>query len=55
MKIDPPHDLKPRTNLGETTNENSLRDGLIKLVYKFAKSVAQTSSKVQNPTPTMRY
>ena len=32
MRIDSPHDLKPRTNLGETTIENSLRDGLIKLV-----------------------
>lgn len=35
-----------RTNLGRTSSKNFLRNGLIKLAYKFTKSVIETSSKV---------
>lgn len=47
MGIQPPLDLKLRTNLGETIDKNFLvRDGLVKLVYKIAKSVIETSNQV---------
>ncbi len=46
MKIQPPHDPNPRTDLGGTSNKNFLRDGLIRLAHKFAKSVTETNSKV---------
>lgn len=36
----------PRIDLGVISGENSLGDGLVRLAYKFAKSVTETSSKV---------
>lgn len=49
MKIDLFHNPKLRTNLGRTSNKNFLGDRLIKSVYKFAKLVIETNSKVQEP------
>ena len=49
MRIYPPCNPKPRTNLGGISGKNSLGDGLVRLVYKFAKSVTETSSKVPEP------
>ncbi len=49
MKIQPPHDPKPRTDLGGTSGKNPLRDGLIRPAHEFAKSVTETSSKVREP------
>lgn len=31
------------------SGKNSLRDGIVRLVYKFAKSVTETSHKVREP------
>lgn len=50
MKIHPPFDLKPKTDLRGTLGKNLLvKDGLVRFVYKSAKSVTKTSSKVQEP------
>lgn len=50
MRIHPPFDLKPKTDLCGTLSKNLLiKDGLVRLAYKFAKSVTKTSSKVQEP------
>lgn len=50
MKTHPPLDSKPRTNLGGTSGRNPLvGDGLVSPVYKIAKLVIKTSSKVQKP------
>ena len=49
MKIDLSHDPKPRTDLGGTSGKNPLRDGLVRPVREFAKSVTEISSKVQEP------
>lgn len=40
---------KPRTDLDGISNKNSLRNRLVKSAYKVAKSVIETSSKVQEP------
>lgn len=42
--------LKSKTNLGGTLDENPLGEELVKPVYKFAKSVTKTSIKVSKPT-----
>lgn len=47
MKIHPFRDLKPRTDLGGTSGVNPLGDGFVRPAYEFAKSVTETSSKVQ--------
>ena len=49
MRIDFSHDPKPKTDLGGTSSKNPLRDGLVRPMHKFAKSVIKTSSKVQEP------
>ena len=49
MKTDPFQDQNPMTDLGRILDENSLREQLIKLIYKFAKSVTKTSTKVREP------
>ena len=49
MRIRPPCDPKPRTDLDETSGKNLLGDGLVRSAYEFAKSVTETSSKVQEP------
>lgn len=49
MKIYLLHNLKPKTDLGRTPGKNSLSDRLVKPLYKFAKSVTEISSKVQEP------
>lgn len=46
-KIQPSHDPRPRIDLAEISDKNSLKDGLVKLAHKFAKLVTETSSKVQ--------
>ena len=48
MRIQPPHNPKPRTDLGETLGKNPT-DGLVKLVQELTKSVTETSSKVREP------
>ena len=48
MRIYPPHNLKSRTDLGGRSDKN-LTDRLVRLVREFAKSVIETSSKVQKP------
>ena len=40
-------DLKSRTDLDETIGENPLEELLVRLIYKFTKSVTEISSKVQ--------
>lgn len=47
MWIYVPHNSKTRVDLGEISNKNLLRAGLVRLVYKFAKSVRKTNRKVQ--------
>lgn len=47
IKIYSFHNLNLKTNLGSTSTKNPLRDKLVKPAYKFVKSVAKTSSKVQ--------
>lgn len=48
MRIHPPFDLKPKTDLRGTLGKNLLvKDRLVRFVYKFVKSVTKTSSKVQ--------
>ena len=47
MKVHLPCHLKPKTDLVGTSDKNSLRDGLVKPLYEFAKLVTETSSKVQ--------
>lgn len=43
-------DPKPRTDLGRTSGKNLLlRDELVSIAYKVAKSVAETNSKMQEP------
>ena len=49
MRIDLSHDPKPRIDLGGTSDKNPLEDGLVRPARKFAKSVTETSSKVQEP------
>lgn len=49
MKIDLFYDPKPKTDLGGTLDKNRLGDGLVRPVREFAKSVTETSSKVQEP------
>lgn len=49
MKIYPPRDPKPKTDLGRASGKNLLGDGLIRPAYEFAKSVTKTSSKVREP------
>lgn len=41
--------LKPRIDLGGILGKNLLRKQLVKPIYKFAKSVTKTSSKVWEP------
>lgn len=48
MRIHLSHDLKPRTNLDGTTGKN-FANGLVKPVQELAKSVTETSSKMQEP------
>lgn len=43
------YDLKLKTDLGGTLGKNLLRNRLVRLARKFAKSVTETSSKVQKP------
>lgn len=40
--------LKLRTDLGETIGKNPLGKRLVRPTYKFAKSVTETSNKVQD-------
>ena len=42
-------DLKLKTDLGIIPGKNHLRNGLVRPVYKFAKSVTETNSKVRKP------
>ena len=50
MKTHPPLDPKSRTDLGVASSKNSLLgDRLVNLVYKTARLVIETSSKVQEP------
>lgn len=45
-----PLDQNPKTDLSETIVENSpVIGGLIRSMYKFAKSVTETNSKVPEP------
>lgn len=46
MKAHLPHNSNPRTDLGRKSGKNPLRDELVNPVYKFAKLVTKTSSKV---------
>lgn len=46
MKIHASCNPMPKTDLGEILGKNSLQDGLVKPVYKFAKSVTETRSKL---------
>ena len=48
MRIHPPYNPKSRTDLGGTSGKN-LADGLVRPAQKLAKSVTETSSKVQEP------
>lgn len=47
LNIDLSHDLMPRIDLHRTSSKNPLGDGLVKPARKFAKSVTETGSKVQ--------
>lgn len=49
MRIQPPHDLRPRTEQDETSGKNPQRDRLVRPAHKFAKSVTKTNSKIQEP------
>ena len=49
MRIHPPCDPKPRTDLGGISGKKPLGDGLVRPVYKFAKLVTKTSSQVHEP------
>ena len=49
MRIHLLYDPKPRIDLGETISKSLLRDRLIRFLYKFAKSVIETSNKVREP------
>lgn len=40
---------KPKMNLDKISGKNLLRNRLIRSVYKFAKSVTETSSKSRKP------
>lgn len=46
MKIYVTSNLESRTNLDKILDENSLEDKLVRLKYKFAKLVFETSNKV---------
>ena len=48
MRIHPPHNPKPRTDLGGTSGKNPI-DELVRPVRELAKSVTETSSKVREP------
>ena len=48
MRIQPPHNPKPRTNLGETSGKN-LANRLVRPARELAKSLTETSSKVREP------
>lgn len=47
MKIDLPHNLKPKINLSGTSGKNLLKNGLVKPLYRFVKSVTKTYSEMQ--------
>lgn len=49
MRIHFSYNPKPKTDLGRILGKNSLRDGLIRPIYKFIKSVTKTNNKVQKP------
>lgn len=46
MRIQPPHNPKPMTDLGRTLSKN-LVYGLVRSAQKLAKSMTETNSKVQ--------
>lgn len=47
ININSSFNLELKIDLGETLNKNYLRSRLKRLLYKFAKSVTKTSSKLQ--------
>lgn len=49
MRIQPSYNSKSKIDLVGTSSKNHLRDGLVRLMHKFAKSVTETNSKVQKP------
>ena len=52
MRTEGPHDQlvqRPRIDLGGTSGENLPAEGLVRPAREFAKSVTETSSKVQEP------
>lgn len=49
MRIYLSYNLKLKIDLDGILDENSLEDGLVKSVYKFAKSVTKIGNKVQEP------
>ena len=49
MKIHPLYNPKPKIDIGETISKSLLRDKLVRYLYKFAKSVTETSNKVRKP------
>lgn len=49
IRIDLFYNPKLRTHLDEISGKNSLKDRLVRLMYKFAKSITETSSKLQEP------
>ena len=49
MRIYPLCNPKPWTDLSRILGKNSLKNGFVKLVYKFVQSVTKTSSKVREP------
>lgn len=54
MKIDLFHNPKSKIDLDGSLDKNFLGNELVKYVHKFAKSVTETNSKVQESRPTMR-
>ena len=46
MITNPPQDPKAKINWSEILGENTLRKQLITLIYKFAKLITETSSKI---------
>ena len=49
MRIHSPCNSNTRIDLGGILSKNPIEDGLVRPAYKFAKSVTETNSKVQEP------
>lgn len=47
MRIYPLRNSKPRIDLNGTLGKNLLGNGLVRLVYKFVKSVTKTNNKMR--------